>query len=56
VEFTPTSEMATDVLTKSLTKLKHSRCLEILGISKEKKEIGHDQQESSNRGGVLTIS
>jgi len=34
VEFTPTSEMAADVLTKSLSKLKHSRCLEILGILK----------------------
>jgi len=34
VEFTPTSEMAADVLTKSLSKPKHLRCLEILGISK----------------------
>jgi len=40
VKFTPTSEMAADVLTKSLSKPKHLRCLEILGIPIGEKKSG----------------
>jgi len=49
IEYSPSCEMAADVLTKSLPRTKHLKCQELLGIIEG---IGHINGESPNRVGA----
>jgi len=50
IEYASTNEMAADILTKGVSKQKHMKCLELLGILKKTESVN---ETSPNRGGVL---